>query len=114
MPTTQVRPATGGDYSTGPPRCLDHGPAAIRDFRDQDAAQTAIDRQLPIVQQFQVLGVVMVACLVLAAILVYIDNRTSSQGAAAGSTATEMQMLSQRLSRGTALASQGQTSASPS
>jgi twitching motility protein PilJ len=53
----------------------------------------------------------MVAFLVLGALMVYLDARQSAQGAAASATATEMQMLSQRLARGSALAAQGQPDA---
>ena len=63
---------------------------------------------LPIVRQFQVLGVLLVTFLVFAALMMFLDVRTAAQAAAAAATATEMQMLSQRLARGTALASQGQ------
>ncbi|MEO8755748.1 MAG: type IV pili methyl-accepting chemotaxis transducer N-terminal domain-containing protein, partial [Casimicrobiaceae bacterium] len=66
---------------------------------------------LPVVKQFQTLGILMVAFLLFAAAMVFLDNRQSSQGAAAASTATEMQMLSQRLARGSALAAQGQPAA---
>ncbi len=66
---------------------------------------------LPIVQQFQVLGVVMATFFVFAALLVFLDGRQAAQAAASSATATEMQMLSQRLARGTALAAQGQTTA---
>ena len=66
---------------------------------------------LPIVKQFQVLGVLLVLSLALAALMVFLDAREASQGAAATATATEMQMLSQRLARGTALAAQGQPAA---
>ncbi len=43
--------------------------------------------------------------------MVIFDARVAAQGAAMASTATEMQMLSQRLARGTALAAQGQNAA---
>ena len=66
---------------------------------------------LPIVKQFQVLGVLLVLSLALAALMAFLDAREASQGAAATATATEMQMLSQRLARGTALAAQGQPAA---
>jgi twitching motility protein PilJ len=55
----------------------------------------------------------MVAFLVFAALMLFLDGRQSAQSAAASATATEMQMLSQRLARGTALASQGQAAAFP-
>jgi twitching motility protein PilJ len=66
---------------------------------------------MPVTKQFQTLGVLMVTFLVFAALMVFLDGRQSGQNAAAAATATEMQMLSQRLARGTALASQGQASA---
>jgi len=66
---------------------------------------------LPVVKQFQVLGVLTVAFLLLAAFMVYLDNRASNQQSMQSSIATEMQMLSQRLARGSALAAQGQASA---
>src|SRR6185369_11672638 len=43
--------------------------------------------------------------------MVYLDNRASNQQSMQSSIATEMQMLSQRLARGSALAAQGQASA---
>src|SRR6476469_11272971 len=66
---------------------------------------------LPVVKQFQVLGVLTVMFLILAAFMVYLDNRASNQQSMQSSIATEMQMLSQRLARGSALAAQGQASA---
>ncbi|MCC6869271.1 MAG: type IV pili methyl-accepting chemotaxis transducer N-terminal domain-containing protein [Burkholderiales bacterium] len=50
----------------------------------------------------------MIAFLLLAVLMVFLDTRQSTQAAAAAATATEMQMLSQRLARGSALAAQGQ------
>jgi twitching motility protein PilJ len=111
MPTTQVRAAQPG-----------YDPLASVSIMEQLRSATSemkLPRRLPwighlpIVQQFQVLGVLMVTFLVFAAFMVFLDGRTASQGAAAASTATEMQMLSQRLARGTALASQGQAAAFP-
>src|SRR5436190_4558336 len=66
---------------------------------------------LSVVKQFQVLGVLTIMFLVLAAFMVYLDNRASTQQSMQASIATEMQMLSQRLARGSALAAQGQASA---
>ena len=68
---------------------------------------------LPIVRQFQLLGVLIVTFLLFAAVMLYFDGRITTQGTTIESTATEMQMLSQRLARGTALASQGQAAAFP-
>ncbi len=66
---------------------------------------------LPVVRQFQILGVLTIAFLALAVFMVYLDNRAASQQALQSSAATEMQMLSQRLARGSALAAQGQAAA---
>ena len=66
---------------------------------------------LPVVKQFQILGVLTVAFLALAAFVVFLDNRATTQQSMQASIATEMQMLSQRLARGSALAAQGQATA---
>jgi twitching motility protein PilJ len=66
---------------------------------------------LPVVRQFQILGVLTIAFLALAVFMVFLDNRAASQQAMQSSAATEMQMLSQRLARGSALAAQGQAPA---
>ncbi len=62
---------------------------------------------LPIARQFHILGVLLVACLVFAALIMSLDVRTAAQAAAGTATATEMQMLSQRLASGSTLALQG-------
>ena len=66
---------------------------------------------LPVVRQFQILGVLTIAFLALAVYMVFLDNRAASQQALQSSAATEMQMLSQRLARGSALAAPGQAAA---
>ena len=66
---------------------------------------------LPVVRQFQVLGLLTLLFVALAVFMFYLDNRATSQQALRASTATEMQMLSQRLARGSALAAQGQANA---
>jgi twitching motility protein PilJ len=55
--------------------------------------------------------VLTVAFLALAAFMVFLDNRAANQQSTQSSIATEMQMLSQRLARGSALAAQGQAAA---
>ncbi len=111
MPTTQVKmgQAQGG-----------YDPLASVSIMEQlrsATANMAMPRKLwlignqPVTKQFQTLGVLMVTFLVFAALMVFLDGRQSGQNAAASATATEMQMLSQRLARGTALASQGQAGA---
>ena len=66
---------------------------------------------LPMVRQFQILGALLFAFIVLALLMLFFNSRVSSQATASATTATEMQMLSQRLARGTALAVQGNASA---
>jgi twitching motility protein PilJ len=110
MPTTQVRMAAP----------LGYDPLASVSIMEQLRTATSEVRMprrlplighLPIVQQFQVLGVLMATFFVFAALMVFLDGRQAAQAAASSATATEMQMLSQRLARGTALAAQGQTAA---
>ena len=111
MPTTQVKM---GQATPG------YDPLASVSIMEQLRTATAsmampkklpLIGNLPVVKQFQTLGVLMVTFLVFAALMVFLDGRQSTQNAAAAATATEMQMLSQRLARGSALASQGQASA---
>jgi twitching motility protein PilJ len=114
IPTTQVRMA--------PKEPAGYDPLASVSIVEQVKSATAsmiVPRKLPfighlpLVKQFQILGAAATAFLVLAALLVFLDNRAASQNAASLATATEMQMLSQRLARGSALASQGQAAAFP-
>jgi twitching motility protein PilJ len=62
---------------------------------------------LPVARQFHILGILLVLFLVFAALIMSFDVRTAAQGAASTATATEMQMLSQRLSSSSTLALQG-------
>ena len=62
---------------------------------------------LPIARQFHILGILLVLFLVFAALIMSFDARTAAQGAASTATATEMQMLSQRLASSSTLALQG-------
>jgi twitching motility protein PilJ len=109
MPTTQVRAAQPGYDPLASVSIMEQLRSATSEMRMPN--RLPLIGHLPIVRQFQLLGVVMVTFLAFAAILLFLDVRLASQGAAAESTATEMQMLSQRLARGTALAAQGQASA---
>ncbi len=111
MPTTQFRASSA---------TKDYDPLASVSIAEEmraAIAETKMPRRvpfvghLPIVRQFQVLGVLLVTFLVFAAFIMYLDVRTAAQAAASAATATEMQMLSQRLARSTALASQGQAAA---
>jgi twitching motility protein PilJ len=110
LPTTQVRSGAAQGYD----------PLATVSIMDQlrtASAEMRMPRKLPLIghlpilKQFQVLGVLLATFFILSIAMMMLDTRNSSQAAAAGATATEMQMLSQRLARGTALASQGQASA---
>jgi twitching motility protein PilJ len=111
MPTTQVKMNQAAQQG--------YDPLASVSIMDQlrTATGSAAPKKLPFVgdlpvtKQFQILGVLMVMFLVFAALMLFLDNRQSGQNAVASATATEMQMLSQRLARGSALAAQGQTSA---
>ena len=57
---------------------------------------------LPITKQFQYLITALVVLILISALLFAFEIRSTSQAAAAAGTATEMQMLSQRLARGVA------------
>ena len=112
VPTTQVRMGLispeGFDALT---------PTSVREpLRTASNSAPAPSRlpmigNLPVVRQFQILGVLTIAFLALAVAMVFLDNRATSQQAMQASAATEMQMLSQRLARGSALAAQGQAAA---
>ncbi|MEO8345115.1 MAG: methyl-accepting chemotaxis protein [Betaproteobacteria bacterium] len=112
MPTTQVKMGQAEQQGYDPLASV-----SIMDQLRSASTSMSMPRKLPIigslpvVQQFQTLGVLLVLFLVLAAMMVFLDGRQSSQNAAAAATATEMQMLSQRLARGSTLALQGQPSA---
>jgi len=111
MPTTQVRAsqAQSGYDPLASVSIMEQLRTASTDMKMPK--RLPLLGHLPIVQQFQVLGVMMVMFFVFAAFMVFLDGRIATQNAAAASTATEMQMLSQRLARGTALAAQGQAGA---
>ncbi|HQR11458.1 MAG TPA: methyl-accepting chemotaxis protein [Casimicrobiaceae bacterium] len=112
MPTTQVKMGQAAQQGYDPLASV-----SIMDQLRSASASMAMPRKLPIigtlpvVKQFQTLGILLVLFLVFATLMVFLDGRQSSQNAAAAATATEMQMLSQRLARGSSLALQGQPSA---
>jgi twitching motility protein PilJ len=66
---------------------------------------------LPAVKQQQVLFTLLIIFALLAVVMVWLNGRFAGQNAASSGTATEMQMLSQRLARGTSLAVQGNAAA---
>jgi len=111
MPTTQVK------MSQAQPGYDPLASVSIMEQLRSATATMAMPKRLPVIghlpvtKQFQTLGVLLVTFLVFAALMVFLDNRQSAQGGAAAATATEMQMLSQRLARGSALAAQGQAAA---
>jgi twitching motility protein PilJ len=111
MPTTQVRAAQPGYDPLASVSIMEQLRSATSEMRMP--RPLPIVGHLPIVRQFQVLGVLLVTFLVLAILMVFLDGRLTAQAGTAEATATEMQMLSQRLARGTALASQGQAAAFP-
>ncbi|MEP7205316.1 MAG: methyl-accepting chemotaxis protein [Casimicrobiaceae bacterium] len=109
-PTTQVRMSQ------------EYDPLAHVSMMDQVRASAAspsapaplpLIGRLPVTKQVQILLVLMVVFFALAGIMLWLDARTSAQHGGASATATEMQMLSQRLARSTALAAQGQVGAFP-
>jgi twitching motility protein PilJ len=112
VPTTQVRMSITSPEGFDPLTSM----SVMEQLRTASNSAPAPSRlfaigNLPVVRQFQILGVLTVAFLALAVFMVYLDNRAAAQQALQGSAATEMQMLSQRLARGSALAAQGQASA---
>jgi twitching motility protein PilJ len=112
VPTTQVRMGITSPEGFDPLTSM----SVMEQLRTASNSAPAPSRllvigNLPVVRQFQILGVLTVAFLALAVFMVFLDNRGASQQALQGSAATEMQMLSQRLARGSALAAQGQPAA---
>jgi twitching motility protein PilJ len=112
VPTTQVRMGITSPEGFDPLTSM----SVMEQLRTASNATPAPSKllvigSLPVVRQFQILGVLTIAFLALAVFMVYLDNRAASQQALQSSAATEMQMLSQRLARGSALAAQGQAAA---
>ena len=69
--------------------------------------------QWPVARQFQMLLALLAGLLLMAALLVALHNREAAQTAVYVSTATEMQMLSQRMANSAQQAAQGVPSAFP-
>src|SRR6266849_284192 len=100
-PTTQVK-------MSGAPKGYDPlGAVSIMEqlrTGTQEARQPAglpLIGHLPIVRQFQILGALLLSFIVLAVVMLLLSIGISSQVTTSATTATEMQMLSQRLARGT-------------
>jgi len=111
-PTFTQAPATGG--------AQDYDPLASTSLMEQvrsAMSETMLPRKvplighLPIARQFHVLGILLVTFVVFAALIMSVDVRNAAQGAASVATATEMQMLSQRLASGSTLALLGRPAA---
>ncbi len=110
-PTTQVK-------MSGTPKGYDPlGAVSIMEQLRTGSAETAqptrlwLIGHLPIVRQFQILGTLLVLFILLALFMLYFNTRIASQVSVSATTATEMQMLSQRLARNTSLAVQGNAAA---
>jgi twitching motility protein PilJ len=106
-PTTQVK-------MSGTPKGYDPlGAVSIMEQMRTGSTETVQPTRLwfighlPIVRQFQILGVLLITFILLALLMLFLNTRIASQVSASVTTATEMQMLSQRLARNTSLAVQG-------
>jgi twitching motility protein PilJ len=112
MPTTtQVK-------MSAPPAGYD--PLASASIMEQLRSAAAETRQpgrlwfighLPIAKQYQILGALIGIFIVLALLMLFLYITLTAKITASSGTATEMQMLSQRLARGTSLAVQGNAQA---
>ena len=110
MPTTQVRMGAPIGYDPlAPVSMMEQLRTAGSD--GHSPRRLPLIGHWPMVRQFQGLGALTAALFVIAVLMAFLDVRQSAQASAAAATATEMQMLSQRLARGTALAAQGQIAA---
>jgi twitching motility protein PilJ len=114
VPTTQVRMNAAAQSGYDPLASV----SVMEQLRAATAKSVApwklpVIGHMPVAKQLSVLGTTLLALLAIATLMVFLDGRAASQGAAATATATEMQMLSQRLARGSAVASQGQAAAFP-
>ena len=114
MPTTQVRMSQAANSGYDPLATV----SVIEQLRAATARTVTPWKlptigHLPVTKQLSVLGTVFFTLMIFAVLMAFLDMRAASQGAAATATATEMQMLSQRLARGSALAAQGQPTAFP-
>jgi len=109
IPTTQVKMGAAAPAGYDPLASVSIM-EQLRTAQEKGAAPRKLPMigGLPIEKQEQVLGILLVVFLGLAGFLWWLDGRIAAQQAAQVATATEMQMLSQRLARGSALAAQGQ------
>ena len=91
------------------------GSAALapRPAKEPVARSLPVIGQWPVARQFQTLLALLAGLLLMAALLVALHNREAAQTAVYVSTATEMQMLSQRMANSAQQAAQGVPSAFP-
>jgi len=113
MPTTQVKMGTTAPTARYDPLAT----VSIMDQLKTSSSPAAKSKRLPVIghlpmaKQIQMLGLLLIAFLALAVLMLFLDGRTASQQAASFATAMDMQMLSQRVTRSSALAAQGQPGA---
>src|SRR5204863_5060806 len=112
IPTTQVKMSTKASARNDPRPAV-----SIIDQLKTSAPSMAISKglpligHLPVVKQFQILGLLLLTFLAFAVFMLFLDGRTASQQTASFATAVDMQMLSQRVTRSSVLATQGQSGA---
>jgi twitching motility protein PilJ len=112
MPTTQVKLGASAPAGYDPLASVSVM-EKLRESTNRTAAPWKLPLlgAMPVAKQLSVLGTLFGTMVVLALLMIMLDNRAASQGAAATATAAEMQMLSQRLARGAVLAAQGNVAA---
>ncbi len=103
-------PALGGgkkpaaaDATIAAPTVMDDGKSA----RGRTAAGKGFLGQYSVNRQLQILGGALLLAVLMLIVLIYQDNRQSSQGTAYVAASGEMRMLSQRLAKASTLALQG-------
>lgn len=102
--------AVGTKNKTGSAPATTQIRSALQPARQSSRGLPIIGRW-PVARQFQVLLALLGVFLLLAAIFVFVNNRETTQNAAYISTATEMQMLSQRIANSAQQAAQGRDAA---
>jgi len=112
IPTTQVKMGTTATTRYDPLATV-----SIMDQLKTPSSPTAKSKRLPVIghlpmaKQIQTLGLLLIAFLALAVLMLFLDGRNASQQAASFAAAMDMQMLSERVARSSVLAAQGQPGA---
>ena len=112
IPTTQVKMGTTATTRYDPLATV-----SIMDQLKTPSSPTSKSKRLPVIghlpmaKQIQTLGLLLIAFLALAVLMLFLDGRNASQQAASFAAAMDMQMLSERVARSSALAAQGQPGA---